>query len=483
MLHARTTETASKSHQGNLGRAAEQLRQMRPPSAVSAPPQTALNSSPQAPQRDRYMGLQRVFGNQALLRMADRAAPTSGSQRTVQGAPSVVHDVLQSPGHQLDSNVRRNMESSLGRSFDDVVVHIGDKAAESARAVDAHAYTVGRDIVFASGQYAPETTRGQGLIAHELAHVVENTRRSHAHQQLAREAASPATAQPQTVPDDAKAQAHLRSVVDTAVRTMFGIKGAGIAAANVSFVGETEFAAQFPASELEDKLFTVFLDFGTDTSGYAPVILDYNNIPYRYTGASSPSAVSQLRTFVQSGIAKGYFEGQTREYDVTTGSRFPPFRVTPGQLIAAYIGGFTTTSGARSGRKILVQAGVDVGTLVHEACHFYVHNNFTQMIAARKDGEEYLRGARIGQILTEGFTEHFASEVMVANGDKLGPAGDQAYGPEVDVAGDIMITVGEKEARKAFFQGDQDQIRRIGKAVDQYKQTPEDLLLPGFIVD
>lgn len=67
--------------------------------------------------------------------------------------------------------------------------------------------------------------------------------------------------------------------------------------------------------------------------------------------------------------------------------------MTPGSSSLSTLGGITTTAGARSGRKILVQVGVDVGTLVHEACHFYVHNNFTQMIAARKDSEEYLRGA------------------------------------------------------------------------------------------
>jgi len=65
------------------------------------------------------------------------------------------------------------MESRFGHDFSRVRVHIDAQADESAQAINALAYTVGRDIVFAAGQYAPETTKGRRLLAHELAHVMQ----------------------------------------------------------------------------------------------------------------------------------------------------------------------------------------------------------------------------------------------------------------------------------------------------------------------
>ncbi|HEY6236246.1 MAG TPA: DUF4157 domain-containing protein, partial [Candidatus Elarobacter sp.] len=65
------------------------------------------------------------------------------------------------------------MEPRFGRDLSDVRVHIDHHAAESARAVNALAYTVGRDVVFGAGQYAPNTNSGRQLLAHELAHVVQ----------------------------------------------------------------------------------------------------------------------------------------------------------------------------------------------------------------------------------------------------------------------------------------------------------------------
>ena len=65
------------------------------------------------------------------------------------------------------------MEPRFGHDFGQVRVHTDSSAAESARAVDALAYTMGKDIVFARGQYAPHTSAGQDLLAHELAHTIQ----------------------------------------------------------------------------------------------------------------------------------------------------------------------------------------------------------------------------------------------------------------------------------------------------------------------
>jgi hypothetical protein len=67
------------------------------------------------------------------------------------------------------------MESRFGRDFGQVRVHTDTRAARSANAVDASAYTVGYDIVFGPGQYAPGTSPGKQLLAHELTHVVQQT--------------------------------------------------------------------------------------------------------------------------------------------------------------------------------------------------------------------------------------------------------------------------------------------------------------------
>jgi Domain of unknown function (DUF4157) len=82
---------------------------------------------------------------------------------------------LHSSSHALDAETRRFMESRIGHDFSKVKIHTGEPAARSARALGALAYTVGDSIVFSSGSYAPQSTEGRRLLAHELAHVVQQT--------------------------------------------------------------------------------------------------------------------------------------------------------------------------------------------------------------------------------------------------------------------------------------------------------------------
>ena len=88
-------------------------------------------------------------------------------------APPVVGEVLRSTGQALNDDTRVRMEQRLGSNFSQVRVHTDARAAQSAAAVDALAYTVGRDIEFGEGRYAPHSASGQRLLAHELAHVVQ----------------------------------------------------------------------------------------------------------------------------------------------------------------------------------------------------------------------------------------------------------------------------------------------------------------------
>src|SRR5882672_6423977 len=82
--------------------------------------------------------------------------------------PQSVHEVLSSSGQPLDAGTRAFFEPRFAHDFSRVRVHADAKAAESTRAVNALAYTVGRDVVFGAGQYAPQTSEGHRLLAHEL---------------------------------------------------------------------------------------------------------------------------------------------------------------------------------------------------------------------------------------------------------------------------------------------------------------------------
>ena len=89
------------------------------------------------------------------------------------GVPSIVHEVLRSGGAPLEASARAHMETRFGYDFSPVRVHTSARAAKSAQAVNALAYTVGSNIVFDAGRYAPATLEGQRLLAHELTHTIQ----------------------------------------------------------------------------------------------------------------------------------------------------------------------------------------------------------------------------------------------------------------------------------------------------------------------
>lgn len=107
------------------------------------------------------LGLQRAVGN-------------SGVGALLEEDRSPVHDVLNSGGGSpLAPDVRDEMQARLGHDFSDVKVHTDSQAHESARSVNAHAYTVGSSVVFQRDKYDPSSTEGKTMLAHELTHVVQ----------------------------------------------------------------------------------------------------------------------------------------------------------------------------------------------------------------------------------------------------------------------------------------------------------------------
>jgi hypothetical protein len=111
--------------------------------------------------------LQRTVKGHGLMRAIEGGQTTST-------APPVVSEVVNSnTGRPLDSSARAFFEPRFGCDLAQVRVHTDARAAESARAVNALACTVGQNVIFGAGQYAPETAAGRRLLAHELTHVIQ----------------------------------------------------------------------------------------------------------------------------------------------------------------------------------------------------------------------------------------------------------------------------------------------------------------------
>ena len=104
--------------------------------------------------------------NERLQLQPDRPEENASARSSLQHTSAA-------SGQPLDPATRDFMESRFGHGFGDVHVHADTAAAESARAINARAYTVGSDITFGAGQYRPETESGKRLLAHELTHVLQ----------------------------------------------------------------------------------------------------------------------------------------------------------------------------------------------------------------------------------------------------------------------------------------------------------------------
>lgn len=113
------------------------------------------------------------------LRSADRAAggpPANAVRRDPRAPLPAVQAALRGPGRSLDPRTRGYFEPRFEADLGDVRVHANPRAHAAARALDAHAFTIGRDIFMRADRYGPDTPDGRLLLAHELAHVVQQVR-------------------------------------------------------------------------------------------------------------------------------------------------------------------------------------------------------------------------------------------------------------------------------------------------------------------
>jgi len=156
----------------------------------------------------------------------------TGSE-AVETTPSMVQDSLTSAGAPLDSTTRTYMEQRFGHDFDNVRVHTGGQADAAARQINSLAFTLGNDVVFRQGQYAPHSNEGRRLLAHELTHVVQQSAGSAtaAIQRQEATAATPAS-MPLSVDPKKLERATLTGVAAAAPTFIFDTRGQIIATVN-----------------------------------------------------------------------------------------------------------------------------------------------------------------------------------------------------------------------------------------------------------
>jgi hypothetical protein len=113
------------------------------------------------------------IGNAAVARLAQG----EGIKRSGGGPGYVDHEIARAidaqrgRGRELDADARGKLENAIGEDFSDVRIHDDAEAHELSKSVSAEAFTTGSDVFFQLGKYAPESSAGQKLLAHELTHV------------------------------------------------------------------------------------------------------------------------------------------------------------------------------------------------------------------------------------------------------------------------------------------------------------------------
>lgn len=138
-------------------------------------PKTARLEIPTSPSAMRAgaTGRSDILDAQGILGL-QRAVGNAGVGAMLEEERSPVHDVITSGGGSaLNPEIQHEMQSRLGHDFSDVRVHTDAGASESAKSVNAHAYTVGSNVVFQRDKFDPSSTAGKTMLAHELTHVVQ----------------------------------------------------------------------------------------------------------------------------------------------------------------------------------------------------------------------------------------------------------------------------------------------------------------------
>ncbi len=142
----------------------------RTPAPTAPTPRRAPAARPSRPVSEpRVLALQRTHGNRFVQRSL--AAYAGGGDLSPELEQRI--DRARGGGRPLDDNIRGTMESALGADLGAVRVHTGAESHRLNESVSARAFTTGSDVFFADGEYAPGTSAGRELVAHELTHIVQ----------------------------------------------------------------------------------------------------------------------------------------------------------------------------------------------------------------------------------------------------------------------------------------------------------------------
>lgn len=143
----------------------------QPESATTTKPGSALSRESRDVQS--ILRIHWASGNQTVQRLSNAGKEHHQSGQADAKLSSHVNAAIGSSGRPLGPEIRPYMDRRFGYDFGKVQVYSNSQAAYSAAALNAHAYTLGSNIVFGAGEYAPQTPSGRSLIAHELAHVIQ----------------------------------------------------------------------------------------------------------------------------------------------------------------------------------------------------------------------------------------------------------------------------------------------------------------------
>ncbi len=162
--------TPGDQYEQEADRVAEHVVRMPEPSATAAP---RVSASVSALQRKCSCGGSASECAKCQEEREQTLHRSASATAAAQYAPPIVRDVLDAPGEPLDAATRAFFEPRFGKDFAEVRLHRDSRAGQSARAVNAQAFTVGNHVAFAQGTYNPTTEGGRQLLAHELTHVVQ----------------------------------------------------------------------------------------------------------------------------------------------------------------------------------------------------------------------------------------------------------------------------------------------------------------------
>ena len=119
-----------------------------------------------------WLQLQRQYGNRHVQQVVALARQTAGQTETTAELDTAIQRA-RGGGQPLDTGARTRMESAFGANFSGVRIHTNAAADALNQSLQAHAFTTGQDIFFRQGGYSPGSSSGRELLAHELAHVVQ----------------------------------------------------------------------------------------------------------------------------------------------------------------------------------------------------------------------------------------------------------------------------------------------------------------------